>query len=249
MQLGNGIEMLNIQLTTMGRQDTIHPTLLWDENSAVLVDAGYPGQLGLFQAAMEEAGVPFDRLNRIVMTHQDIDHIGCLPDLVEAASQPVEVLANEIEKPYIQGDKRLIKLSPEIVEKIKANMPADTPQEWREAFLAILDNPPQANVDTVVEDGQELPYAGGVIVVNTPGHTPGHISLYHKATKTLIAGDALFVVEGALIGPPPQFTLDVPQAMASLKKLTEYDIQQVICYHGGLYNDNVNERIAELAQG
>ncbi|MDI6915484.1 MAG: hypothetical protein QMC95_14910, partial [Desulfitobacteriaceae bacterium] len=33
----------------------------------------------------------------------------------------------------------------------------------------------------------------------------------------------------------------------SIKKLTEYDIETVICYNGGLYKDNINQRIADLA--
>jgi hypothetical protein len=38
-------------------------------------------------------------------------------------------------------------------------------------------------------------------------------------------------------------------AIQSLKKLTQYDIEAVICYHGGLYREDVNRRIAELANG
>jgi len=36
-------------------------------------------------------------------------------------------------------------------------------------------------------------------------------------------------------------------AMKSLKKLTQYDIETVICYHGGVYRDDANTRLAELA--
>ena len=47
-------------------------------------------------------------------------------------------------------------------------------------------------VDRIVEDGEELPFCGGITVIHTPGHTPGHICLYIGQNKTLIAGDALF---------------------------------------------------------
>ena len=36
-------------------------------------------------------------------------------------------------------------------------------------------------------------------------------------------------------------------ALESLKKLTQYDIETVVCYHGGVYRDTANERLAELA--
>jgi glyoxylase-like metal-dependent hydrolase (beta-lactamase superfamily II) len=56
-------------------------------------------------------------------------------------------------------------------------------------------------------------------------------------------------VDGRLVGPIPQYTLDMDVAVQSLKKLMHYDIEAVICYHGGLYRENVNRRIAELADG
>ncbi|MDQ8733233.1 MBL fold metallo-hydrolase [Paenibacillus sp. LHD-38] len=96
-------------------------------------------------------------------------------------------------------------------------------------------------------DAQELPLCGGIVVIGTPGHTPGHLSLYHKASKTLIAADALIVENDCLLGPTPNYCMDPALAKQSINKLTAYDIETVICYHGGLYADRVNERILELA--
>ena len=81
----------------------------------------------------------------------------------------------------------------------------------------------------------------------TPGHTPGHICLFLEKYKTLIAGDALNVVDGRLTGPNPQHAFDYDQAVSSLKKLVGFDIQKIICYHGGLYNKEPNSSIAILA--
>ncbi len=247
MRVANGIEMLEISATLMGRVAVIHPTLIWDEDTVILVDTGYPGQLPLFREAMEKAGVPFDKLSKIIVTHQDLDHIGNLPVILNESPQKVEVLANEVEKPFIQGEKRLLKITPETIARVMGSLPAEMPEQQRKAFKAAFENPPKANVDTTVADGEDLPYCGGIIVINTPGHTPGHICLYHKKSKTLIAGDAMIVVDGQLLGPSPQATLDMDLAVKSLKKLTQYDIQTVICYHGGLYKEDANQRIAELA--
>ncbi|MFC4766028.1 MBL fold metallo-hydrolase [Effusibacillus consociatus] len=249
MQVANGVEMLEIAATVMGKVHIIHPTLIWDQDTAILVDAGYPGQLPKFRESMEKAGVPFDKLSKIIMTHQDLDHIGSLPAILSESPHRVEVLANEVEKPYIQGEKRLLKLTPEAIAQAIDSLPAEVPEEWRMAFKAVLENPPKTKVDKTVADGEELQYCGGITVINTPGHTPGHISLYHKQSKTLIAGDAMIVVDGQLLGPDPQYTLDLNLSIESLKKLTRYDIETVICYHGGLYKGNANERIAELANG
>jgi glyoxylase-like metal-dependent hydrolase (beta-lactamase superfamily II) len=113
----------------------------------------------------------------------------------------------------------------------------------------VYEDPPKAPVDTTVGDGQELPCCGGIVVIHTPGHTPGHICLYLKQNKVLIAGDALNIVDGSLAGPNPQFSKDMDSAKASLKKLTGYHILTVVSYHGGAYSENVNLRIGELADG
>ncbi|SFA75685.1 Metallo-beta-lactamase superfamily protein [Cohnella sp. OV330] len=51
-------------------------------------------------------------------------------------------------------------------------------------------------VNQIIADGDEIPVLGGVVVIHTRGHTPGHISLYLKQSKTLIAGDAFMIEEG-----------------------------------------------------
>jgi glyoxylase-like metal-dependent hydrolase (beta-lactamase superfamily II) len=246
MQVASGVEMLEISATIVGKIDVIHPTLFWNRDVAVLVDTGYPGQLPLFREAMQRAGVPFEKLSKVVLTHQDIDHIGSLPVILTELPQRVEVLANEVEKPFIEGAKRLLKITPEAITRAVNALPPDVPDGLRNAFRAGLENPPRAKVDKTIADGEELPYCGGIIVINTPGHTPGHISLYHKPSKTLIAGDAMRVMDGQLLGPDLGATLDVETAIKSLKRFEQYDIDAVICYHGGLFRGNVNRRITAL---
>lgn len=246
MRLANGVEMLEISAVIMGKVNVINPALIWDEKTAILVDTGYPGQLALIREAIEKAGVSFAKLTHIILTHQDIDHIGSLPALLSESPQRVEVLATEVEKPFIQGEKRLLKISLEAIDKAVKSLPAEIPEAKRKAFRAALENPPKAPVDKTIVDGEYLPYGGGITVISTPGHTPGHICLYHHTSKTLIAGDAMRVMDGQLHLPDPHATLDMDEAIRSLKKLMKYDIDKVICYHGGLFQENVNERIAEL---
>jgi len=49
------------------------------------------------------------------------------------------------------------------------------------------------------------------------------------------------------VGPADIHTFDMPTALLSLKKLVNYDIDRVICYHGGMFGPNASARIAELA--
>jgi glyoxylase-like metal-dependent hydrolase (beta-lactamase superfamily II) len=179
----------------------------------------------------------------VIITHQDSDHIGSLPDIIRESSHDVDVLCHEEEKPYIEGRRPLIKMDQERLSKIVGSLPEDQRQQMEALFA----NPPKASVTTVVADGEVLPYCGGITVIFTPGHTPGHICLYLNQNKILVSGDALVAADGELRGPNPQSAYDIDTALKSLKKLTQYDIKTVICYHGGVYRDNANKRLAELA--
>lgn len=244
MKIAAGVTMLEVSMGLMGNLIRICPTLLWDDDTVLLIDAGAP--LPKIRDAINAAGVPFEKLNKVILTHQDLDHIGGLPTILAQAPQKIEVLAHEAEKPYIQGDLPLIKLSAERMAQIRKQLDL-LPDEQRAALKSAFENPPRAKVDRTVADGEELPYCGGVVVIHTPGHTPGHICLYHQPSKTLISGDALNVVDGGLVGPVPQYTQDLDLAVKSLQKLAKYDVANVICSHGGYYKGDANRRIAELA--
>ncbi|MDR6549772.1 MBL fold metallo-hydrolase [Paenibacillus qinlingensis] len=247
MQISEGLYSLALSVPIMGQVNVIHPALLLDEQGAILVDTGFPGTLPLLRNTLENLGVALSKLDSVLITHQDIDHIGGLPSLLQAITHPIKVYASELEKPYIQGDTMLIKITPASIQSALANLPADTTPETRDAFRRNLENPPKAPVDTILEDGQEIDRCGGIVVILTPGHTPGHLSLYHKKSKTLLAADSMVVVDGVLEGPKPAYCSDYSLALQSLKKYAQFDIDQVLCYHGGLYTDHANQRIAELA--
>lgn len=243
MRVADNVEVLELSMKSFRGQTIIHPTLTWDDDTVVLVDAGFPGMLHQIREAMARAGVPFDRLDKVIVTHQDIDHIGSLPDIVRESSHNLDVLCHEEERPYIEGRKPLVKMNQERLSKMLGSVP----EEQRQQMEALFANPPKASVTTVVADGEVLPYCGGITVIFTPGHTPGHICLYLNQSKILVSGDALVAADGELRGPNPQSAYDMETAMKSLKKLTQYDIETVICYHGGVYRDDANTRLAELA--
>jgi glyoxylase-like metal-dependent hydrolase (beta-lactamase superfamily II) len=244
MKIANGIEMLDLEMNMVGNKQTIHPTLLHDNQHAVLVDVGMPGSLGEIKAAMENAGVPFDHLAAVILTHQDIDHFGSIQEVIKAVGKPIDVYAHEEDKPYIEGDQVPIKMTPEWVAKMLSGVPENRRQQAAAAFP----KPTAAKVTKVVSDGEVLPFFGGLKVIFTPGHTPGHISLYHQQSKTLISGDATVSLEGELLGPKPFATPDMPLALESLKKFTSFDIARVICYHGGLVEEDVNGQFSKLCK-
>jgi glyoxylase-like metal-dependent hydrolase (beta-lactamase superfamily II) len=243
MKIADGVDELEITVNRGGQIMMINPTLIWDNDIAILADTGIPGMFPDILAAMTKAGVPFSKLSMVILTHQDVDHIGGLPELLKQSDHKIEVLAHSADKPYIEGDLPLIKMKG--FQQRLENMP----EEQRKQAAALFGTPPNSKVDRTLEDGEKLPYCGGITVIYTPGHTPGHICLYLQRSKTLVAGDALAVIEGQLLGPRPQNTPDMDTAIKSLQKLLPYNIETVITYHGGVYQGRANQRITELAQG
>jgi glyoxylase-like metal-dependent hydrolase (beta-lactamase superfamily II) len=240
MKIAQGIEMLELKANNGG---AYHPTVLHDEANVVLVDTGLPGYYSKLTELMGQIGLSADNLSAIVLTHQDIDHIGSLPQFLAAGGKKLDIYAHEADKPYIDGEIPLIKLPAERLKMLLGQLSEEEASQYQSAFL----RPTPENVNRTLSDGEILPFSGGITVIHTPGHTPGHVCLYHHASKTLIAGDAMIVQEGKLMGPNPSHTPDLNLALRSLGKLAAFDIDKVICYHGGLFDNRVNERIAELA--
>lgn len=239
MKIENGIYMLEIPANIKGRVSVLNPTLILDKDSLILIDAGFPCQLDEFKKAFEKEGIPFSKLNMVILTHQHIDHIGSASDIVKEISGRVEVLAHEKEKPYISGEKKPVKF-----EEGLEHLPDNAKAIYEKLKVDFRNG--MVNVDKTLVDGQELPYCGGITVVYTPGHTPGHISLYLKKWKMLISGDVFSVKEGLLIKANEDYNYDNELNTESIKKLMKYDIETVICYHGGIYRGDVKKRIAEL---
>ncbi|PEA01959.1 MBL fold metallo-hydrolase [Bacillus cereus] len=217
MEIAKGIEMLQLEF----QEFVIHPILLWDDEMAVLIDTGFPGQIEDIQVEMEKVGISFDKLKVVILTHQDIDHIGSLPELLQRCRSNIKVYAHELDKPYIEGDLPLLK---------DGN----------------VENRPKGKVSDTMIDGQELPYCGGILILHTPGHTPGHISLYLKQSKILVAGDSMYSVNGMLGGIHAPTTINIKEAQQSLKKYLNLDIESVVCYHGGLSKGNIKIQLQNL---
>lgn len=247
MKIANNIEMLDLTSNIVLGAGILHPTIIWDNDNVILVDAGMPNQLSQISNAMENAGIFFNKLNKVIITHHDMDHIGSLSGILKESPQKIEVLVHDKERPYIQGELAPIRLTQ--METYMNSISGEPDHQLTELYENLKANYKNltVNVDKTLTDGEELPYCGGIKVISTPGHTAGHICLYLKQSKTLIAGDVLNV-ENSLLVPAPQLTLsDKDTAIKSLKKLTLYDIETVICYHGGIFQDNPNQCIADLA--
>jgi glyoxylase-like metal-dependent hydrolase (beta-lactamase superfamily II) len=226
-----GVDVLDIDFELDGVSRTIHPVLLHDEETLFLVDAGFAGQLPLFKEAIAQAGHGIGNVDTILVTHHDRDHIGALPEFADLLGYRLEVLAHETERPYVDGELRF--------DKKALPGKGDTP-------VPPQDRPVSRRVTRSLKDGERLPEFGGIVVIHTPGHTPGHACYYLEKSQILVVGDALNAVDGELAGPNPIHTHDLDLALRSLARLGRYPVRGVACYHGGYVEGDPQERIAQL---
>ncbi|MBO0685744.1 MAG: MBL fold metallo-hydrolase [Candidatus Dormibacteraeota bacterium] len=233
MRLNDDVHVLVLPFEREGQPFPMHLTLVLDATQGpTLIDAGLPGQRDAIAAAMAEAGVRLEDLGRIVLTHHDIDHVGALADLVAASG--ARVLTSAGEAPFIDGRATPRYALPEVLER-------------RPEFRAVVERLRPTPVDEELEDGARLEVAGGLQVVTTPGHTPGHMCLFLERSGTLVSGDALAAQEGRLLGPSPSATMDLPTARRSVRKLAPLEVRSIVCYHGGVVEDDAAGQLRRLA--
>lgn len=205
MQLADGVYGFPVDIERGDSVQTYHPSGVETEDGLLLVDTGIQGSLEPLADAMAADGFDLEDVAAVVLTHHDGDHAGCLAELL-AATDAV-VYAHPAETPYVDGRAHPIKSSGERY--------------------------PPVPVDVNVVDGVSFRTAAGPLrVVETPGHSPGHVSLYLPWRRLLLAGDALTVQDG-LSGPNEQYTPDLVEATRSVERLATLALESVHCHHGG----------------
>jgi glyoxylase-like metal-dependent hydrolase (beta-lactamase superfamily II) len=178
------------------------PVLLVDDEDVTLVDAGDPGDEEKILALVDEAGRGRSELRRILLTHSDGDHIGALAALVDATG--ARVYAHPTHAAVIEG--RSPSRSGVVVER-------------------------PVHVDELVHDGDVLPIHGGLRVIETPGHTAGHVSFLLERDNLLLAGDCLSNTEG-LGSSKPQYTDDRAEAWRTVEMLADLEPDSIVFGHG-----------------
>jgi glyoxylase-like metal-dependent hydrolase (beta-lactamase superfamily II) len=238
----NKLTVLTIEQIYNNNIKEYHPVILKSDTEMVLVDCGTPGSVSKIKENALTKDVNIDDLTKVVITHQDLDHIGSLAEL-KRKYPGVQILADIKERPYINGEKEFVKL-----QKLRETY--DSLSECQKEMITALQQSYSSyepvEIDGILHDHDIFSWCGSVEIVSTPGHTEGHICLYLYEFKTLIAGDALFVQNGELVISMPMYTLDFEQAKQSVRKLLDYDIKEIICYHGGIYKGDIKAALNKI---
>ncbi len=195
----------------------------------VLVDCGDPELAGELIENMRENGLEPERLTHIIITHHDLDHMGGLSQLHDRFPK-ANIMASPEQAPYIRGEKRWLRLQAEDKEFLSLSRDKRAVFERTRAaqYLQFL----PAKVNTLLYDGQLLPFCGGCEVMYTPWHMPGHLSLYLPEKRTLIPGDALCTFDGKL-GLLSHVDLCTELTVSGLRRLARLEVEKICACHGG----------------
>jgi len=238
----NKLTVLTIEQIQNDNVKAYHPVILKSDTEMILVDCGTPNSVSKIKENALTQDMNIDNLTKVVITHQDLDHLGSLAEL-KRKYPGVQILADIKERPYVNGEKEFVKL-----QKLRETY--DSLSECQKEMITALQQSYSSyepvEIDGILHDHDIFSWCGSVEIVSTPGHTEGHICLYLYEFKTLIAGDALFVQNGELVISMPIYTLDFEQAKQSVRKLLDYDIKEIICYHGGIYKGDIKAALNKI---
>jgi glyoxylase-like metal-dependent hydrolase (beta-lactamase superfamily II) len=213
----------------------------------VLVDTGIPGSTEKIIQEAEKRFGEYHPPKAIILTHGHFDHVGAVKKLVEKWNVPVYAHKDEI--PYLKGEKSYPPGDPSVGGGLLA------------MISPLYPNDPITLGDTVhpLSENDDISFMPDWRVVHTPGHTPGHISLFRERDGALIVGDAFITVkqesamavmtqEEEIHGPPAYFTPDWDQARESVKRLEALHPSVAYTGHGQvIYGEKLRNQLKYLA--
>ena len=194
--------------------------LIVDPDGLTLIDAGLPRSEKKILAYIASLGKSAQDLKRIIITHADLDHFGGLAALQKATAARTYASQVEADAMAKRQSSREIKRTGFTLRRILFTL-----------FSPFFKATP-FQVDEIIAEGQTLPVLRGLHVLETPGHTPDHISLFAPSVSMLFCGDSMVADENGLLGSRPGITWDESKARVSERKQAELGAQIVCSGHG-----------------
>jgi glyoxylase-like metal-dependent hydrolase (beta-lactamase superfamily II) len=201
-----------------------NPYLLIDPDGLTLIDAGLPGSHKKILRYMAGLGYAPGDLKRILITHADYDHVGGLASL--KAATRARVFASPVEAQAMAEGRASRPVKPRrVITRLLFGL------------MAGLFKPASIQVDELLSDGQILPVLGGLRVVETLGHTPGHISLFAPSAGILFCGDSIVSGEDGLRGSSGANNWDQAKSDESVRKQAALGARNLCSGHGPVVMD------------
>lgn len=207
---------------------------LIDDGGLTLIDTGVVGSApAIFQALGEISRRP-DEIRQVILTHLHADHVGSARAVKEASGAKVYMHPLDTQD-YQQG--RWMRPRPEahgLINRLVVG--ALSGQDKLMTTETTL-------IDGELNDGQTLPFTGGLQVIYTPGHTAGHVVLlWPKEGNVLFGGDAC----GNFFSLKPSMLYeDFSEGMRSLAKIASLKFDTACLSHGRVIHGRADEKFRQ----
>ncbi|HEU0291201.1 MAG TPA: MBL fold metallo-hydrolase [Anaerolineales bacterium] len=201
-----------------------------DPYGLTVIDTGLPYSEKTILRYIASKGWSARDIKRILITHADLDHYGCLAALQKESG--ARTYASRVEaKAIAEG---------------QSSRPLDrngnnTLQRLLIAFFSRILKATPFQVDEILSEGQTLPVLGGLQVVETPGHSPNHISFFASSVGVLFCGDSMKSDDKGLRVSRSRNNWDQDRAEASVRKQARLGAQIVCPGHGPVVRDAGNK--------
>jgi glyoxylase-like metal-dependent hydrolase (beta-lactamase superfamily II) len=197
-------------VTRLGLNGFVNAYLVREDDGFTLVDTSLPKHASDLIEAARSAG---GEIRRIALTHGHGDHVGSLDELRDTLGPEVPVLMGDLDARIHAG------------EKVTDRKPTGS---WPTV---------RTTPDERLKGGDRV---GSLEVVESPGHSPGHIAFLDPRTGVLIAGDVFSSLGGLAVAshpywrfPLPGFvTFDKPQNLRSARALRALEPSVLVVGHG-----------------
>lgn len=203
---------------------TANPYLIIDPIGLILIDAGLPGSEKKILKYISGLGFKPNDLKQIIITHADFDHVGGLAALKKASG--AQVYASATEAAAIASGRAS-----------RAMRPTNPLLKLVFGIMAHLGKTTKVQAAELLSDGQILPILGGLQVLETIGHTPGHISLFSPSTGILFSGDSIVSDQGRLYSSRQAVTWNRQKADESARRQAGLGVTTVCPGHGPVVKD------------
>jgi len=200
---------------------------LVDDGALTLVDAGMPWHSSRLARAVSQVGSVGD-IERVIVTHFDIDHVGGLGRL---GGLDATVYVGAEDAPYLRGEER-------------------PPWGNRKGILQRALDMTRTTPDLPVEPVEDGDTVGSFTAYHTPGHTPGHTVFVSEEHSVGLLGDLVVGSDGRYNPPPWYLNYDDHRVRASLVDFADRaDEFAVACQgHGTPFVERGADRVREAAR-
>jgi glyoxylase-like metal-dependent hydrolase (beta-lactamase superfamily II) len=198
-----------------------------DDDDLTLIDPSFLPQLPILENYILNAGYDIANVKRIILTHLHIDHAQAANEIRKRTG--AKIYSHWIEAGYLAHNPPYngpptTQAITDVLKKSRLSV-----EELTKKFGSMELEP--IIVDEQVSDGDMI---GSLKVIHTPGHTPGHISLYHEQDRILFGADTIykhvFGAEGMYIAPPI-VSIDPVTATVSAQRLSKIEFDKLLMSH------------------